>query len=573
MRLKNQLRCDILFGRIFLVLIVSYLIEIPFPRTAEAESPPTQVWVERFGNLNQNSAIISKKISTDSNGNVYVAGERYNGADYDYATVKYDPNGVLLWTAVYDKGGNDSPRSLTVDTTGNVYVTGISVNVDTNFDFDYATIKYDTNGNQLWVARYDNGGNDVPSKVVLDSSGNIYVTGTSLQGGHSEYATIKYNPNDGSALWVARNAGVAAGARDVAVDLSGNVYVTGGSCDPINQFSCSNFGYATIKYSSSNGTQIWMKMYRNGTSGSDGAYALSLDTSGNIYVTGLSFNGATPDYATLKYDSDGNQVWINRYDNGDYDQPTAISTDVSGNVYVTGYSSNGIDYDYASIKYDTNGNSLWVARYDNGGYDLSQALSLDTMGNLYVTGSSIGTNDDYATIKYDAAGNQLWAVRFNNGGNDVATGVAVDHSGNIYVTGFSQFDGVDYDYTTIKYAPAPDIPPYAFGGFLPPLTENGTYKLGRTLPIKFELFDDVGGEVQDAVAHLFLQKLSGTEPVGDPIEASSTSGGDSGNLFRFDGGQYIFNLDTRPLSAGTWQLRVMIDDGSTHTIEIGLKAK
>jgi hypothetical protein len=114
---------------------------------------------------------------------------------------------------------------------------------------------------------------------------------------------------------------------------------------------------------------------------------------------------------------------------------------------------------------------------------------------------------------------------------------------------------------------------YGFGGFLPPLNPNSTYQLGRTLPTKFQLTDSNGAAISAAVAHLSLQKLSGTEPTGDPIDASSSSEADSGNLFRFDGSQYIFNLDTQPLSAGFWQLQAVLNDGSTQTIQIGLKVK
>jgi dienelactone hydrolase len=79
--------------------------------------------------------------------------------------------------------------------------------------------------------------------------------------------------------------------------------------------------------------------------------------------------------------------------------------DGSGNVYVTGYSYGGdANYDYATIKYDTNGNQLWSAPYNGTGNseDYAFALVADKSGNIYVTGQSmgVGTNFDYATIKY-----------------------------------------------------------------------------------------------------------------------------------------------------------------------------
>ncbi|TAK07109.1 MAG: hypothetical protein EPO39_07310 [Candidatus Manganitrophaceae bacterium] len=115
--------------------------------------------------------------------------------------------------------------------------------------------------------------------------------------------------------------------------------------------------------------------------------------------------------------------------------------------------------------------------------------------------------------------------------------------------------------------------PYQFSEFLPPLTPGGIYHLGRVIPVKFRLTDSNGALVSSAVANLSLQQFSGEDPVGDPIDATSVSGADSGSLFRFDGSQYIYNLDTRSLSAGTWVLRATLDNGSVYTIQIGLKSK
>lgn len=116
---------------------------------------------------------------------------------------------------------------------------------------------------------------------------------------------------------------------------------------------------------------------------------------------------------------------------------------------------------------------------------------------------------------------------------------------------------------------------YQFSGFLPPLTADGrtVFLLGSVIPVKFQLTDQNGAPVSTAVAHLSVQQYSGANPVGDPIDATSVSEADSGARFRFDGSQYIYNLSTSPFSAGTWELRATLDDGSAHTIQIGLKSK
>src|SRR4030042_245119 len=72
-------------------------------------------------------------------------------------------------------------------------------------------------------------------------------------------------------------------------------------------------------------TEEWVRRYDGPGNDSDWATAIALDGSGNIYVTGESKgSGTDQDYATIKYDSDGNEIWVSRY-NG----PPAISNDMA----------------------------------------------------------------------------------------------------------------------------------------------------------------------------------------------------------------------------------------------------
>ena len=191
-------------------------------------------------------------------------------------------------------------------------------------------------------------------------------------------------------------------------------------------------------------------------------------------MTGSSWGSGTDyDYATIKYNSAGQQQWVARYNgpqNGS-DYPRAIAFDKSGNVYVTGEST-GLDsgFDYATVKYNSVGREQWVVRYDGPASldDEPHAITVDDTGNVYVTGESpgLGTDYDYATIKYDSSGQEQWVARYNGPGNsyDVATAIAVDGSQNIYVTGRSGV-GSNLDYATIKYVqdaqptPTPTVTP------------------------------------------------------------------------------------------------------------------
>ena len=306
-------------------------------------------WVGRYsGNGTGNDVAYS--LAVDSSDNIYVTGSSYNSVtNYDYVTVKYDSVGNQLWVRSYNWPGNvaDYPCKLVLDGLGNVCITGKSGD-------DYATIKYDSNGNLLWANTYKGPGNsyDYAYAIAADSTGNVYVTGGSVGSGTgADYATIKYDAN-GAQKWVARYNGPGSGgdiARAMAVDSSGNVYVTGSSVG-----SGTGADYTTIKYDP-NGTEVWVSRYSRSSSG-DYAYAITLDSSDNVYVTGESYSSSTGyDYATVKYDKDGNQKWAKTYigtGSGD-DCAYAIALDSTGNVYVTGSSTGSGTYtDYATIKYD-----------------------------------------------------------------------------------------------------------------------------------------------------------------------------------------------------------------------------
>lgn len=114
---------------------------------------------------------------------------------------------------------------------------------------------------------------------------------------------------------------------------------------------------------------------------------------------------------------------------------------------------------------------------------------------------------------------------------------------------------------------------YRFGGFLPPVPNDGSgiFKQGSTVPVKFPLTDVNGAPVATAIAELTLQMLSGGAPVGTPIDATPPGNASVGSRFEYDGNHYRYNLSTKPLAVGAWQIQVHLDDGTVHTVVIGLK--
>jgi uncharacterized delta-60 repeat protein len=433
--------------------------------TIKYNSAGVQLWSAFFEGAGRDDDGLVHDLVLDKAGNVYITGALpvyiINALSFlnqtNYATVKYNNNGEQQWAATYDGPGNASDIAFAagLDNNGNVYITGRS-QID---NFDFATIKYDANGVKKWVKRYNGqndqikGGPDVATALALDKEGNVHVTGgiTRLITG-SDYTTYKYD-SDANRIWKKTYNGPGIGpdrASAITVDANGSVFITGAS-----EGGATQADYATVKYDK-NGDTKWVRRYNGPANATDQPAAIAADENGNVYVTGMSVAaGPNGDYATIKYDKNGNTIWIKRYNGPEntFDGATAIAVDKQGNVYVTGESGSGSTVDYATIKYDANGNELWVARYNGPGNsdDAANALVLDAAGNVYVTGQSRGINSlsGFATIKYNSAGVQQWVARYDSPINfslEGAKDIAIDASGNVYVTGESQGD-----YTTIKY--------------------------------------------------------------------------------------------------------------------------
>ena len=371
---------------------------------------------------------------------------------------------IEAWVQRYNGPGNgdDYAWAMAVDTNGNVVVTGYSYGGDPLYggsNMDYATIKYSNAGVPLWTNRYKGPGNgwDEARAVAVDASGNVFVTGRSEgSGSWGDYATIKYSAA-GVPLWTNSYNGPANSQDDavaIGVDTNGNVFVTG------NSYNGVNWDFVTIKYSAA-GVPLWTRRY-NGPVGYDDEYgvALATDAAGNVVVTGQSRGIAGSYYATLKYSSAGVPLWTNLYGGGN-DLVFALALDSSGNAVVTGRSQGTNTWnDFLTIKYSSAGVPLWTNRYDgpDSGNDWPEAVAVDAGGNVVVTGpvDSTGSVWNYGTIKYSSAGVLLWTNFYNGPGNDMDLphAVAVDASGNVYVTGESRGSGTSSDYATVAYSSA-----------------------------------------------------------------------------------------------------------------------
>jgi len=219
------------------------------------------------------------------------------------------------------RSSNDYAYGVAVDSSGNVYVAGgTNGGLDGNTNAgntDLFVVKYNSSGTKQWTNQLGSSSRDSANDVATDSSGNIYVTGTTyweLDGntsaGKADLFVVKYN-SSGTWQWTKQNGTDRYDeARGVATDSSGNVYVTGyteGGLD--GNTSVGNADLFVVKYNSS-GTKQWTKQL--GTWSTDTANGVATDSSGHAYVSGTTFrafdgntSAGNADLFVVKYNSSG----------------------------------------------------------------------------------------------------------------------------------------------------------------------------------------------------------------------------------------------------------------------------
>lgn len=231
----------------------------------------------------------------------------------------------------------------------------------------------------------------------------------------------------------------------------GYIYVTGYE-------SAATAYWATVKYNYS-GQELWVQRLEDGQSQT--AEAMAVDTAGNVYVTGYQKQfSAGGDVATMKYSPDGDSLWKQLYVSpGGNNQPNDMEIDASGNIYIAGASwvTAQQDFDLLLLKYDPNGNLLWDETLDNGDgqLDTGYELAIDTYGNVIVAGFS---EPEAYLVKYNSSGDLLWQDEHEGySTNDDWRRVDTDSVGNIYVLGEISPPGESNHLWTAKYDPDGNI--------------------------------------------------------------------------------------------------------------------
>ena len=268
---------------------------------------------------------------------------------------------------------------------------------------------------------------------------------------------------------VSNNSG--AEAISVATDNNGNVYETGwifggllmyGNDTIKNTVSGFNYNFYVAKYDA-NGVFQWVRQSNN-TRGAVWGYSIATDPWGNVYAGGTLFDtvqfGNTTLYGNqlgspflIKYDANGNQLWVRSATSDFIDNGWAIATDPSGNVYISGSFSDTITFgtntlieplgitDLFLAKYDSAGNSIWARQGSNilpNSSSYAFGVTSDMQNNIYVTGyfshtiaigstqlTTSSASGDVFTAKYDVNGNVLWAkqsISHGASGSDLVAG-------------------------------------------------------------------------------------------------------------------------------------------------------
>lgn len=246
----------------------------------------------------------------------------------------------------------------------------------------------------------------------------------------------------------------------LAVDNSDNVLVAGithGDLDGETNLGASDV--FITKYAS-NTTRVWTRLV--GSSDTDYARGVAIDSNNNIYVTGFtngtSFDGQTIDAPSAgfltKFDTSGNRVWTQLISTSVSSSSYAVITDSSNNIYVTGRTTGDLDgetnagsYDIFIVKFDINGSRLWTRLLGTTSSETAYGITIDKSDNVYLTGSTEGVlgidpspgdpsiNADVFIAKYDSSGILDWVSQLGTSGTEWGKGIAVDVNGNINVVG------------------------------------------------------------------------------------------------------------------------------------------
>ncbi len=418
--------------------------------------------------------------------------------------VVIDP--VLEYSTYLGGGSTEYGGGITVDASGAAYVTGSTYSTDFPTENPYQTdqgnldafvTKLSSSGGSLVYSTYL-GGNDYEFGwgIAVDNSGCAYVTGNTMS---TDFPTVNpYQTNQGfvdvfvtklsssgSSLVYSTYLGGEMDDRGwgIAVDASGAAYVTGWTLSvnfPTENPYQTDQVYVDVFVTklSSSGSSLVYSTYLGGND-YDGGYGIAVETSGAVYVMGITSSTDFPtenpfqtyqglnDAFVTKLSSSGSSLVYSTYLGGnDYEGGCGIAVDASGAAYVTGttgstdfptenpYQTDQGGVDAFVTKLNSSGSSLVYSTYLGGSDgDHGYGITVDASGAAYVTGTT-GSTDfptenpyqdtlkggiDAFVTKLSSSGSSLVYSTYLGGdraeGDYSGGGIAVDAAGAAYVTG------------------------------------------------------------------------------------------------------------------------------------------
>ncbi|MFP4692865.1 MAG: SBBP repeat-containing protein [Halothece sp.] len=309
---------------------------------------------------------------------------------------------------------------------------------------------------------------DVGKGIVFDEvSGLLYATGYTAGG-------LEGNSNQGvsdDAWWAAYNLDgelqtltqfgtqLRDRAHDIITNSQGDIFLTGetsGDIDP--NFDSDNQGSSDpwIARYTPDGERVWIDQF--GSSGRDFSNSITLDSQGNLYITGHtegsiagSPNQGFTDIFVAKYDPNGEQEWVRQFGSSDREESFGIASDSNDNIYLTGttYGSlegqNAGENDIWLASFDADGNQRWIEQFGGNSTDHAYDITVDNEDSIYLTGFTRSVleggnslSSDSWVARFNSSGNQNWIRQFNVGNvtdNVSAFGITTDDDNNVFLTG------------------------------------------------------------------------------------------------------------------------------------------
>lgn len=287
--------------------------------------------------------------------------------------------------------------------------------------------------------------------------------------------------------------------QGVVVDASGNIYVTGRTSS--TNYPTTSGAYQTsygtntdvfVTKINSTGTSVLYSTYLGG-SNNDQGNDIDVDASGNVFVTGFTKStdfditsgvfqatngGGTDDIFVTKLNSAGNSLLYSTYIGGSgTDVGLGIKVDATGNAYITGRTSSS-NYDIIAGSFQTalaGGDDVFVTKINSTGTSLIYStfiggtsndegsdIAVDASGNVYITGYTASTNFDITSGVFQTTFGgafffgDIFVTKLNNNGtslvfstylggsdDDFANDITIDGSNNVYVAGYTYSTNFD----------------------------------------------------------------------------------------------------------------------------------